>query len=199
MQNSGPVFDEKVLLERVASGDSNAYSQLYTYYTPLLYRFVYPFTDASKEQAEEIVQEVFLKIWIRRETLTSLKSFEAYTFKMAKHQLIDARKREQCFQKIIGQLEHQEESKGSPLENNLIYSEYLTSAEMAIDCLTPQRKKIFDMRTQQNMSIDEISGSLNISKSAVKKQLYEAILFIKQHLHYHTGWPLLYVLIPFFL
>lgn len=199
MQNSGPVIDEKVLLERVVSGDNNAYSQIYTFYTPLLYRFIYPFTNSSKEQTEEIVQEVFLKIWIRRETLTNLKSFEAYLFKMAKNQLIDARKRDQCFQKIIGQLERQEESKASPLENDMIYSEYLTSAEVAIGSLTPQRKKIYDMRTQQDMSIDEISGTLNISKSAVKKQLYEAIHFIKQYLQYHTGWPMLYVLISFFL
>jgi RNA polymerase sigma factor (sigma-70 family) len=135
---------------------------------------------------------------MRKETLIDLKSFEAYLFKMAKNQLIDVRKREQCLQKIMGQLGHQEKLIDSPLDNNLIYSEYLNSAQAAISSLTPQRKKIFDMRTQQDMTIDEISGSLNITRSAVKKQLYEAIHLIKQHLHYHTGWPLLYILLTHF-
>jgi RNA polymerase sigma factor (sigma-70 family) len=199
MKKTEPSIDEKALLARVASGDSNAYAQIYTFYTPLIYRFIYPFTDSSKEQTEEIIQDIFLKIWMRKETLIDLRSFEAYLFKMAKHQLIDARKRDQCLQKIIGQLGHEEESMSSPLDNNLIYSDYLNSAQVAISSLTPQRKKIFDMRTQQDMTIDEISGSLNITRSAVKKQLYEAIHYIKQHLHYHTGWPLLFILIAYFL
>ena len=198
MKNSGPFIDEKVLLAQVASGDSKAYAQIYSYYTPLVYRFIYPFADHSKQNTEEIIQDIFLKIWMRKETLIGLKSFEAYLFKMAKNQLIDARKRNQCLQKIMGQLGHQEELMDSPLDNNLIYSEYLNSAKAAISSLTPQRKKIFDMRTQQDMTIDEISGSLNITRSAVKKQLYEAVHFIKQHLHYHTGWPLIYILLTHF-
>ncbi|SDS33611.1 RNA polymerase, sigma subunit, SigX [Mucilaginibacter mallensis] len=198
MKNSELLADEKVLLARVASGDSNAYARIYTFYTPLIYRFIYPFTNASKEHTEEIIQDIFLKIWMRKETLIGLRSFEAYLFKMAKHQLIDARKRDQCLQKIMGQLGYQEEPMDSPSDNNLIYSEYLNSAKAAIGSLTPQRKKIFDMRTQQDMTIDEIAGSLNITRSAVKKQLYEAINFIKQHLHYHTDWPLLFLLIACF-
>jgi len=199
MKKSGSLINEKELIALVVLGDNDAYSQIYTFYTPLIYRFIYPFTNSSKEQTEEIVQDIFLKIWIRRETLINLKSFEAYLFKMAKHQLIDTRKREQCLKRIIGQLEPQKESMVSPLDNNLIYSEYLNSAKVAIDSLTPRRKKIFEMRTQQDMSIDEISCSLNISQSAVKKQLYEAIHFIKRHLQYHTDWPLLCVLLICFL
>ena len=186
---------EKALLELVASGDRNAYAQIYTFYTPLIYRFIYPFTNHSKEDTEEIVQDIFLKIWMRRETLVGLKSFDAYLFKMAKHQLIDARKRDQCLQKIIGKLSCQDEPVSPPIDNDLIYSEYLNSAKEAIGSLTPQRRKIFEMRTQQDMSIDEISASLNITRSAVKKQLYEAINAIKQHLNYHTSWPLLFLVI----
>jgi RNA polymerase sigma factor (sigma-70 family) len=178
--------NEKALLERVASGDSNAYAQIYTFYTPLIYRFIYPFTDHCKEDTEEIIQDIFLKIWVRKETLIGLTSFRAYLFKMAKHQLIDARKRDQCLKKIIGQLSYPEESMASPLDNNLIYLEYLNFAKEAIYTLTPQRKKIFNMRTQQDMTINEISDSLNITRSAVKKQLYEAINFVKQHLNFHT-------------
>ncbi len=198
MKTSRVLINEKTLLEQVAVGDSNAYAQLYTFYTPLIYRFIYPFTDHSKENTEEIIQDIFLKIWMRKETLIALRSFESYLFKMAKNQLIDVRKREQCLKTITGQLSYQNEPIWSPLDNDLIYSEYLHSAKEAIGSLTPQRRKIFDMRTQQEMSIDEISASLNITKSAVKKQLYEAINSIKQHLNYHTSWPLLFLLITFF-
>jgi RNA polymerase sigma-70 factor (ECF subfamily) len=70
------LINEKTLLEQVANGDSNAYAQLYAFYTPLIYRFIYPFTDRSKENTEEIIQDIFLKVWMRKEKLIGLRSFE---------------------------------------------------------------------------------------------------------------------------
>jgi RNA polymerase sigma factor (sigma-70 family) len=192
------LINEKALLEQVANGDSNAYAQLYAFYTPLIYRFIYPFTDRSKENTEEIIQDVFLKVWMRKETLIGLRSFESYLFKMAKNQLIDVRKREQCLKKITAQFNLREEPSVSPLYDDLIYTEYISSAQLAIDQLTPQRRRIFELRTQQDMTIDEISDSLHITRSAVKKQLYEAINFIKRHLHDHAEWPILLIFISRF-
>ena len=198
MKTSKVLINEKALLEMVANGDSNAYAQLYAFYTPIIYRFIYPFTDRSKENTEEIIQDIFLKVWMRKETLIGLRSFESYLFKMAKNQLIDVRKREQCLKKITAQFNLQEEPSVSPLYDDLIYTEYISSAQLAIDQLTPQRRRIFELRTQQDMTIDEISDSLHITRSAVKKQLYEAINFIKRHLHDHAEWPILLIFISWF-
>ena len=184
-------IEERTLFEQVSLGDREAYAKLYAFYVPKLYRFIYPFANQSKEDTEEVLQEVFLKIWIRKETLVDLRSFESYLFRMAKNQLTDHRKRNLSRQNLVIRLMPECETENATAHDNMVYTEYIQAAKEAVYQLTPQRRKIFEMRTQQDMAIDEIAAKLNITRSAVKKQLYEAILFIKTYLKYHTGWPLL--------
>ncbi|MHB1178277.1 MAG: RNA polymerase sigma factor [Daejeonella sp.] len=184
-------IEERALLEQVSLGDREAYAKLYAFYIPKLYRFIYPFANQSKEDTEEVLQDIFLKIWVRKETLTDLRSFESYLFRMAKNQLTDHRKRNLSRQNLVIKLMPGSETENATAHDNLVYTEYLLTAKEAVYKLTSQRRKIFEMRMQQDMAIDEIATKLNITRSAVKKQLYEAIFFVKTYLNYHTGWPLL--------
>ncbi|PWG79963.1 RNA polymerase sigma factor [Pararcticibacter amylolyticus] len=182
---------EHLLLEKASNGDRRAYAELYSTYAPKLYRFVFPFADQSKENTEEVVQDVFLKIWAKREMLKTVRSFEAYIFRVAKNQLIDNRKRQESLRKIINTFGPETESESAL--DKVIYDEYNRAAQEAIGRLSPQRRRIFEMRVMYEMGIDEIACQLNISQSAVKKQLYEARDFIKVHLHQSTGWPLVFI------
>jgi len=186
--------DERVLLEQISLGNTEAYSRLYTSYVPKVYRFIFPFSNQSKEDTEEVVQDVFLKIWARREKLIGLKSFQAYLFRMAKNQLIDHHKSRNSKLNLSDAKPAVERQVTGSAYDNFIYEEYCQTALEAINKLSPQRRRIFEMRTQQEMAIDEIAEKLNISRSAVKKQLYEAIDFIKQYLHKHNGWVILLLL-----
>lgn len=78
------------------------------------------------------------------------------------------------------------------VHESLVYDEYYESAQAIIDHLTPQRKRIFLMRTQNGMSIAEIASALKISQSAVKKQLYESIRMVKNKLSKKHNWPLMW-------
>jgi RNA polymerase sigma-70 factor (family 1) len=183
------LIDENILLAQIASGNTKAYCKLYTWYAPKLYRFVYPFANQSKEETEEVIQEIFLKVWTKRHTLTNIISIEAYLFKMAKNQLIDELQKQRVRKEKTGQHLHLVEESSNSVYNEVVYTEYYSMAMKAIESLTPQRKRIFELRTQNEMSIDEIATQLQISHSAVKKQLYEAINFVKTHLHKNADWP----------
>lgn len=110
---------------------------------------------------------------------------------MAKNRLIDVRKKHQSQSRVLEKLTPtQDAGEGTP-HDKLVYREYFQSAKKALLTLTPQRRRIFEMRTESEMSIDEIAKKLDISQSAVKKQLYEAVNLVKKHLFNETGWPIL--------
>ena len=187
---------DSVLLSKVAVGDREAYKQLYNQYSPLLNRYILTFVKNSKEDAEEILQDLFLKIWMKKELLVNVNSFQAYLFRMAKNELINRRIRETKFKQIIQSQDFNYEMES--VHEKVIYKEYLLAAKHAIDQLSPQRRRIFEMRTQSDMPIEEIATKLNITKSAVKKQLYEATHFLRKQLKKATGWPVSIFLVCFF-
>lgn len=189
------LIGETVLLAQVASGDAGAYCKLYTFYTPKLYRFVYPFANSSKEETEEVIQEIFLKIWVKRHTLINITSFKAYLFKMAKNQLLDEFQKQKVRRKKTDEHSYLAEETTDEVYNKVVYAEYYAIATKAIANLTPQRKRIFELRTQNEMSIDEIAEHLKISHSAVKKQLYEAVGIVKTYLYKNADWPMVLLLV----
>lgn len=190
MKNSDQNIEQKKLLHLVSKGHRNAYRQLYEDHLSSLYRFVLPFVNHEKSEAEDVVQDVFFKIWERRERLTEIQSFKSYIFTMAKNRLIDLHKQEQTRNSILNQMDANR--KEQSVHDLLVFDEYYEFAQNAIDHLTPQRKRIFLMRTQKDMSIAEIAKVLNISNSAVKKQLYESIRMVKNQLNKKHNWPMMW-------
>lgn len=174
--------DLSSLLERVAGGDEIAFKKIYLEYSPGLFRFIMPHVEQSKEDADGIVQDLFVKIWIKRESLGRIVSFKSYLYRMAKNELINQHLRKKKLREImeLKQLSETQTTDNVGLEG-MIFNDYLKAAQQMINNLSPQRRRIYEMRTHDLMSIDEISKKLNISTSAVKKQLYEAINYLKKH------------------
>ena len=174
---------EKDLLLKASAGDRAAFATLYTTYFPSLYRFAH-FSTRSPGDAEEIIQDIFLKAWERKEKLGEIRSFEDYLFIMAKNRLFDMARqqasRQKAEQALAQQLPHAD---GNTAEGQVVYKEYHKAAMDAITRLPARKRAIFFMRTQQSMSLKEIAAVFRISPSAVKKHLYASIHFIKQQLH----------------
>ncbi|GAA0526781.1 RNA polymerase sigma-70 factor (ECF subfamily) [Chitinophaga japonensis] len=174
---------EKDLLLKASAGDRSAFATLYTTYFPPLYRFVH-FTTRSQKDAEEVLQDIFLKVWERKEKLGEIRSFEDYIFIMARHRLFDMARQQASRQKAEQALAEQlPDADGNTAEGQVIYKEYHKAAMDAITRLPARKRAIFFMRTQQSMSLSEIAAVFRISPSAVKKHLYASIHFIKQQLH----------------
>lgn len=178
--------DEKTLLQAVARGSRAAFTELYSTHLAGLYRYTRLFTT-SPEEAEEIVQEVFVRIWERRGLLPQLVSFKAYAYQTAKNLLIDHWRQQK--RQLTHWKQFQLESTASDLADTaLIYQQDYQLAQQAIAQLPPKRKQIFLLRTEQELSLDEIAQQLAISKPVVKKQLYAATAFVKAYLKQHGEW-----------
>jgi RNA polymerase sigma-70 factor (family 1) len=172
--------DEKLLL-LISQGDRAAFSYLYNYYGNNLLRFVSSLCF-SKEVSEEIVQDLFLKIWLHRESLVNVTAVKPYLYQSAKNLLLNHIRTLQKEARVIDKVKTNPLQANNYVEDEIIYNEFYGLAQTAIDLLPHKRKIIFKMHHYDALSLDEISEKLAISKSVVKKQLYSGIHFVRNFL-----------------
>jgi len=169
------------LLLLASRGDRTAFSRLYTQYLDHLYKYIFLFTK-SPVTSEEIIQEVFIRIWESRERLDEVSSFRSYLFRAARNKAVDYTRQRQAEERVLtGYLAEKKAAPETPQEA-LDYKAYYHLVQEAIDRLPPRRQQIFRMNTEKGLSHDEIARELDISKSAVKNQLYEAYDFVRGYL-----------------
>ncbi|TDQ07337.1 RNA polymerase sigma factor [Pedobacter metabolipauper] len=178
--------EEHLLLQQASLGNRTAFTSLYTFYLPKLYKYVYPFASFCKEDTEELLHDIFMKIWERKEELPKIKSFNSYLYRMAKNKLVNLHEHKKVKEKAFNYIIHHSEVSGNHADDNYIYSQYREIIHQAIDALPPKRKRIFEMSSYEELSQDEIAKELKISKSMVKKQLYAATRHIKEYLRIHA-------------
>jgi RNA polymerase sigma-70 factor (ECF subfamily) len=181
---------ETFLLRQVSEGDWDAYAQLFNYYLPRLTRYIFPFANRSMHDTEEVIQEVFLRIWERRQTLSGIRSFSPYLFRMAKNKLINTLQQRQSHNALDTRYGRTREQTHSEPENILQYNEYRATALKGIDRLSPKLRIVFVLSTQEEWSLDEISTGLRLPKETVRKRLYMATNFIRTYLRKHAEWSL---------
>jgi RNA polymerase sigma-70 factor (ECF subfamily) len=178
--------EEHLLLQEASLGCRTAFTTLYTFYLPKLYKYIFPFVRYSKEDTEEILHDIFMKIWERKEDLSAIKSFNSYLYSMARNKLINIHEHSKVRRKAIDYIFQHSDVAGNTTDENFIYSQYNEVIQRAIDTLPPKRKRVFEMSTHEELSQDEIAETLNISKSMVKKQLYAATRYVKEYLKVHA-------------
>jgi len=177
-------YDERTLLTLVAAGDRQAFTELYTTHLNNLYRYIFLFTK-SKEETEEILQEIFIKIWQNREKLSEVDSIKNYLFRFAKNKLLDKIRHMQIRQRVLSEIKRTKSISETTTSDQCAYREYYHVVQQAIEKLPPKRKLIFRLNIENGLSQDEIARQLNISKSVVKKQIYRASLFVREYLFKH--------------
>ena len=173
-------------IQRLNRGDLQAFDRLFADKHQQVYAYCFKLIR-SKETAEEVMMDVFLTVWKKRTQLNADQSLDALMFKIAKDLSFNCLKklaREQAWQiKFQDQWLH---PTYDPIDTQMLTQEYDRVASQAIDELPPQRKTIFTMRRQMDMSINEIAEQLGISKNTVKVQLAKASKFLREYVMTHT-------------
>ena len=178
---------EEELLNRIIHGDEGAFAQIFDRYKDKLFAYGCKITK-SEEVAEEIVQDVFLKIWTNREKINPQLAFDAYLFKITKNLALnflqqaarDKRSRDRLTD-YFRQLPER-----SPTEDLLVSAEYQQMLTEAVAQLPPRRKLVFSMSRQQGMTHAEIATALKLSPGTVKIHIIHAVKSIKDYLRIHT-------------
>jgi RNA polymerase sigma-70 factor (family 1) len=166
--------EERQLVQRLKDGDQDAFRLIFDLYKNKLYNFCLRFTK-SQEWAEEIVQDVFIKVWTNRVQIDSDLSFNAYLFKISKNLSLNFLKRAQLDLVVKRKLLLNIEETENLTEDFLTDQEYGHLLEEAIERLPPQQQLVFKMSRVEGMSHAEIAKELNLSKGTVKNYIMLAV------------------------
>jgi RNA polymerase sigma-70 factor (ECF subfamily) len=175
------LHNEKDLLVRVAEGDAVAFRQLFDHYRNKIYSLGMYLTR-SEVQAEEIVQDVFLKVWEKRTELSGIQYFNGWLRTVAKNTCSNYL-RDLAVEKLaMSRLLDKAEGTTASAETNVIEKEYRQIIEEAIQRLPPQQKKVYILSRQTGKKQEEIARELNISLYTVKEYLKLAQRSVRQHI-----------------
>ncbi|UKJ07779.1 RNA polymerase sigma factor [Solitalea lacus] len=158
-----------------------AFKALFDLYAPKIYKFGYSYLKSTYD-AEELVQEVFIRLWNQKASLDESKNIKAYVFKTAVNLIYDhLRKRK--LEKLHTELAlFQQSEEDDSTWNNLALIDLQNQLNGLVAQMPEQRRQVFTMSRFDGLSYDEIAQQLNISKRTVENQIYRAMTFLKEHI-----------------
>lgn len=164
---------EKRLLIQLREGDVRAFEQLYFAYSKRLYGNILKMVK-SAEMAEEILQEVFQRIWERRTSIDVDKSFKSFLFTIAKHLVCDFFYQQTKRRDIEAHLVIMSTELYQHIDEELDYKESETILSDAIAQLPPQRKMVYTLCKIEGKSYEEVGKILGISTSTISDHIVKA-------------------------
>lgn len=173
--------------------DEIAFSELYIRYKEKLFYFCFQLLK-SNDEAHDIVQEIFTRIWESRFFINPELSFSSFLYTMARNRILNYFRDVDIDTKVKEILAKQEVAEEASIDSQLIYFEYQKILQDAISLLPPQRQRIFNMSRLKNKSHKEIAIELNISVNTVQEHISEALKFIKIYFNKHADMSLSLVL-----
>jgi len=174
-------YEEELLLKEVSNGNEKAFRTLYDAYFNHLSAYIFKLCK-SETATEEIVQDIFVKIWVNRAAFGHVDTPEAYIFSMARNKTIDYLRRLTKESNLIGVLEEQIAASNNDIEEKLNAEELRRLIEEALEQLSLQKRKIFQLSRNEGLSHDEIAEVMHLSKSTVKNHLSETLQHVREHL-----------------
>ena len=173
--------------------DRVAFFLIYERYFKRLYGFVFKYLK-HKESTEEIVQEVFVKIWESRNKIDVYSSFESFLFTIAYNATISMLRKKANETKYIEHLKSLQHIDDCPdLIDEIHFNELNNQVQTLLDELSPRQKEIFQLSREEGLSHSEIAIKLKISVNTVKKHIANTLAFLKSKLDNRLTINLLFI------
>ena len=176
------LHNEKDLLRRVAEGDETAFRILYDHYRKKIYALGL-FLARSESQAQELVQDVFLKIWEKRAQLREIDHFNAWLRTIARHTAINYLRAKAMERLRLDQMPARESSRCFT-EDDVADREYSSLLQAAVYQLPPQQQKVYILHRQKGLSHEAVAEQLDISVLTSKKYMKLALRSIRVFLEH---------------
>lgn len=167
------------LISRLRQDDREAFNLLFYMYAEKLLKFSLTFFN-REEDAEEIVQEVFIKIWVKRQSIKDPASFNAYIYTIAKNMIFNSLKKNIYRTKYETYQYNNHHFFQNTTENEVMYQETRKRLEHALDQLPIKRKEVFLLSRRDGLKNREIAKKLDISIKTVETQMSLTLKYLKE-------------------
>lgn len=176
-------FTDKQLFKEISEGNERAFQLFFKRYYPRMFSFAGKVVK-SPHVAEEIVQEVFIRLWEQREVLAEIKNPENYLFIVLRNHAFNNLRAAANEQNRREQLWEALEQRAAEASTSLEAKEAEQFFEKILLQLSPQQRKIFRMSREEGYSHQQIADELHLSKHTVKKHVADSLKIFKTYLKY---------------
>lgn len=177
---------DKTLILQVSEGDEYAFRKLFDQYRDKVFSIAWKITGV-KSAAEDVVQEVFIKLWMNKEKLAEVENFNAYVNTITRNHILNNLRKVAYEQIFLEDLIREQSVNTKNVSDPVLYNELQNLVHRAIQQLSPQQKKVFQLSRTKGLKHAEIAVQLNISRSTVKDHMVEALRSIKIFLDTHES------------
>ncbi len=184
-----------LLIKELNEGNEQAFEQIYKLLSPKVFAFALSLVN-DRSDAEEILQEVFTKLWDKRFDLSPQGSLESYLFTSTRNILLNVLRKAEYHQGFVDYKLHVNEDEAD-LSHEMDYQELKSIYEYAIDKLSPRKREIYILNHKEALSCQEIAEKLGISVKSVRNQMDSASMEIRKHVRHR--WVIGMLIVGFFI
>ncbi|SKC83251.1 RNA polymerase sigma factor [Ohtaekwangia koreensis] len=196
MNHSATSKDEPTIVSELNKGSKQAFDCLFDIYHAKLFLYCFRFVK-SKDLADEIVQETFIKIWNSREGIDPGLSFGSFLFKIAFNGILDFHRKVARDAAMQQEMVYRIEQSHNHTEDEIIYKDLQRLSDEAIQLMPDQQRLVFKLSRERGLSHEEIATQLGISSNTVKVHIFKSLKHIRSYLQQNADFS--FVLIITFL
>lgn len=173
---------QQALVGRMRAGDAGAFTEIYEAFADPLITYAYNIL-ADRDTCRDIIHDIFLSLWLNRESLTIETSLQGYLFTAARYQVLQVIRKEKVRESVFDQIELRIWGDATTDTENLLYQKEL-QARLAgiVDGLPEKAREVYRLSREQHLSYKEIAERLDISPNTVRNHLAAALKKIREHL-----------------
>jgi RNA polymerase sigma-70 factor (family 1) len=172
---------EKELLLKLRNGEEQAFDKLYQIYSLRIYRKLLKMVKVDV-LADELTQDVFVKVWTKRQQIDPDQSFRSYLFSIAQNLVHDTYRKISRDDLLTAQVKLISTEFYTHTEEAIYYKQTEELIQKAIDLLPPQQKRVFQACKIEGRSYDDVARELNISNSTVNNHIVKATKTVAEYL-----------------
>jgi RNA polymerase sigma-70 factor (ECF subfamily) len=164
---------DPLLIDSLIKGDVEVLQVVIETSKPKLFDFVVKLVK-SRDDAEDILQEVYLRLWMNREQLDLHKSLESYLYTISKRLVIDFYRKASLDRALLDKIIQSSVQYSNETEENIQFKDSFHYFETILESLPPKQRNVFHLAKIEGLSYDAISEELQVSKSTISNHLMEA-------------------------
>jgi RNA polymerase sigma-70 factor (family 1) len=168
--DNAQTYRDHELFRLVAAGDEQAFARLFHQHKQMVYNVAWTYTE-DKSLSEDILQDVFVIVWKKRETLPEVKDFAAYLYTVAKNRALDVLRKQSADRARENKTMIHQKSWVPDHTVNISEEGMEALLQKALDILTPQQRRAFELRRMEDQSLEQISEAMDLSKNTVQNHL----------------------------
>ncbi|MBK1440680.1 sigma-70 family RNA polymerase sigma factor [Parapedobacter sp. ISTM3] len=171
-------MEQNELLHRISNDDEVAFACLYRTYQPGM-RFFFMRYVHAEALAEDLCQELFIKLWNNRKQLADVREFRPYLHVLARNLAVNALKRISVSQRALGELLIHYSGRQDAADRRLVDREYDMLLEEVLSRLPQRSREVFNLCREQSKSYDEAAKALGVSRNAIKNHMVSTLKVLR--------------------